>query len=402
MAEKDEIEQAEPMNERKARFEAYDDGFKAGLEEARVRAVYAISPRSFEEPIGARVERIERATPRPIPAVELGDRSPAIGKLMLALAKAQGEMRAAPRDANNPYHRSKYADLASIVDSARAPLAKHEIAWSQWFEQDPDSPDWIVIVMVLAHAEEWLIGRLRIRSLPKEKGQGGASIDPRHINAQDIVAATTYGRRVLFAAMVGAVAEGEDDDGNRASGRDEDRRQEARPRSQERRPPRGTEPKQAGHAEPAKAPEPLVAAISQVAQREAADKAAAEKKLLAARERIVALMRELNYPMTRNQVTKAITLDLPEAIARAAGLPGPKVDLAFLTTARTAALEAHLIAKKAEAGSGGSPSAPSAPSQAPQRQATRSGAQGPTATPVVPASATPPSPTLPLDDDVPF
>lgn len=42
------------------------------------------------------------------------NKSESIGKLAEALSKAQGEMKGAIKDADNPYFKSKYADLASV------------------------------------------------------------------------------------------------------------------------------------------------------------------------------------------------------------------------------------------------------------------------------------------------
>ena len=57
--------------------------------------------------------------------------STAINELAAALAKAQGEMKPALKDATNPHFKSKYADLAANVEAARGPLSKHGIAVAQ-------------------------------------------------------------------------------------------------------------------------------------------------------------------------------------------------------------------------------------------------------------------------------
>jgi hypothetical protein len=57
--------------------------------------------------------------------------SPTIGALAAALAKSQGAMKAAHKDASNPFFKSKYADLASVWEACRAALAANGLAVCQ-------------------------------------------------------------------------------------------------------------------------------------------------------------------------------------------------------------------------------------------------------------------------------
>lgn len=120
-----------------------------------------------------------------------------VGKLFDALAKAQGEIRGAAKDATNPHFKSKYADLASIVDAAR-PLAKHGIATVQIpFSEGGE----IGVTTILGHGSgEWISGRLAVKP---------AKLDPQ--SAGSII---TYFRRYGLAAMAGIAPE--DDDGEAA------------------------------------------------------------------------------------------------------------------------------------------------------------------------------------------
>src|SRR5688572_27504037 len=54
--------------------------------------------------------------------------SESINEIATALAKAQGEMSGAVKDAANPFFKSKYADLASVWDACRTPLATNGLA----------------------------------------------------------------------------------------------------------------------------------------------------------------------------------------------------------------------------------------------------------------------------------
>lgn len=61
----------------------------------------------------------------PIPHV---DRSSAIGQLAAALALAQGVIQHAEKDSQNPFFRSRYADLASVWNACRKPLSDNGLA----------------------------------------------------------------------------------------------------------------------------------------------------------------------------------------------------------------------------------------------------------------------------------
>jgi hypothetical protein len=131
--------------------------------------------------------------------------SETVGALAGALAKAQGEIENATKNAKNPHFKSNYADLAEILNTARPVLARHGIAVVQ-------SPSYeggeVQLATTLMHESgEWIRG---IASAPATKQ------DP-----QGIGSAVTYLRRYSLAAFVGIAQE--DDDGQAAS----------RPRQQE-------------------------------------------------------------------------------------------------------------------------------------------------------------------------
>lgn len=123
-----------------------------------------------------------------------------IGKLAIALSKAQGEMSGANKSSDNPFFKSKYADLNTCIEAAREPLSKNELAVIQTTEPHDNG---IMIVTTLAHSSgQWIKGKL-LMNPKKDDDQGrGSSI--------------TYGRRYAFAAIVGLAQK--DDDGNAASG----------------------------------------------------------------------------------------------------------------------------------------------------------------------------------------
>lgn len=123
-----------------------------------------------------------------------------IGKIALALSKAQGIIRGATKNSENPFFKNSYADLASVWDACRDALSKHELAVTQV----PDLHDGtIVLRTILMHSS----------------GESISGVYPIMVGekatAQQIGSAITYARRYALAAMIGIAPE--DDDGNAAS-----------------------------------------------------------------------------------------------------------------------------------------------------------------------------------------
>ncbi len=126
-----------------------------------------------------------------------------IGELAKALAAAQGAMSNAKKSSDNPFFKSKYADLAEVWDTCREPLAKNNLAIIQ-MPGEIDAQGNIKITTMLTHSSsQWIKSTMNIKV---------AKLD-----AQGIGSAITYGRRYALAAMVGIAQE--DDDGESAVGR---------------------------------------------------------------------------------------------------------------------------------------------------------------------------------------
>lgn len=130
------------------------------------------------------------------------EQSQSIEKLSAALAKAQGEIKTAKEDSQNPHFKSSYADLASVWEACRAALSKAGVSIVQVPVTDAEGT-WLVTQLM--HAGEFIRGKFKIV--------------PMKNDAHGIGSAITYMRRYSLAAMVG-VAPDEDDDGNAATGRD--------------------------------------------------------------------------------------------------------------------------------------------------------------------------------------
>ena len=123
-----------------------------------------------------------------------------IGELAASLAKAQGAIKAAAKDSQNPHFKSKYADLAGVMDACRAELSANNLAITQWPGECADGR--MAMTTMLIHSSgQWMRETLTI---PLSK-----------IDAQGYGSATTYARRYALAAAIGIVQD--DDDGNAAS-----------------------------------------------------------------------------------------------------------------------------------------------------------------------------------------
>lgn len=126
-------------------------------------------------------------------------RSESLKELAPALAKAQGAITPAMKDAENKHLGNRYADLNSVWEACRVPLAENGLSVTQLAEFNGDGP--FGLRTMLMHASgEFLETFLPIKL-------------PDNANMQMLGTAITYARRYTLAAIAG-VASGSDDDGN--------------------------------------------------------------------------------------------------------------------------------------------------------------------------------------------
>lgn len=130
------------------------------------------------------------------------ERSETIKELAIALAKAQAQIAPASKSAENPHFRSRYADLPAVWDACRKPLTDHGLSVVQ-MPVDAGEPGRVALMTMLLHTSGEFISSTVSTRLQKDDAQG-------------IGSALTYLRRYALSAMVGVVAD-EDDDGNAAS-----------------------------------------------------------------------------------------------------------------------------------------------------------------------------------------
>lgn len=140
-----------------------------------------------------------------------------LGELATALASAQAEIKHAVKGSENPFHKSRYADLAAVMDACRIPLCKNGLSIVQLPTIDDNGVE--VLDTVLLHTSgQWMRSRLAIRPAHRRSREEGGGWQEDTHDPQALGSTITYLRRYALAAIAGVAAE--DDDGNAASGRD--------------------------------------------------------------------------------------------------------------------------------------------------------------------------------------
>ena len=119
--------------------------------------------------------------------------------LFAALALAQSEVENATKGITNPHFKSKYADLAEVLNTVRPVYSRHGIAIVQSTGFDGVM---VSVTTALVHKEGGYVTSV-------------ASCTPAKTDGQGVGAATTYLRRYSLAAACGVAQE--DDDGQSAA-----------------------------------------------------------------------------------------------------------------------------------------------------------------------------------------
>ena len=120
-----------------------------------------------------------------------------IDKLAEALAKAQSEIKGALASSVNPFFKSNYADLDTVIKSCFPQLTKNGLSIIQG-NDTCEKGSFYVTTMLLHSSGQWIKSKLK---MPITKP-----------DAQGVGATITYARRFSLSAMVGIAQT--DDDGN--------------------------------------------------------------------------------------------------------------------------------------------------------------------------------------------
>ena len=121
-------------------------------------------------------------------------RSESVAQLAAALAGAQADLRNPPCDRTNPAYHSRYATLASVLDTVRAPLAAHGLAAVQGVTVEAGRV--AVETTILHKSGEWI---------------ASTASAPADANIQRMGSSITYLRRYTLTAMLGIVGDDDDD-----------------------------------------------------------------------------------------------------------------------------------------------------------------------------------------------
>ncbi|CAB4169081.1 Essential recombination function protein [uncultured Caudovirales phage] len=130
-------------------------------------------------------------------------KSESITGLAVALAKAQAEVENATKDSINPHFKSKYADLAEVLNTVRPVFAKHGLSFVQMPSYAPMNDGGMMLCSVetmLLHSSGEYISNIASSPVTKSDPQG-------------IGSAITYLRRYSLAAFAGIAQEDEDANG---------------------------------------------------------------------------------------------------------------------------------------------------------------------------------------------
>jgi hypothetical protein len=139
-------------------------------------------------------------------ALQFSDSFSALAK---ALVAASGKMDGVRKNANNPAFKSKYADLAAVVEAVQPALLEAGLIAIQGATTSHNGVCEVTVETMLLHESgEWVKSALTMR--------------PTKSDPQGIGSAITYARRYGLQALCGVAPE--DDDGNAASrkGKDDD------------------------------------------------------------------------------------------------------------------------------------------------------------------------------------
>ena len=123
-------------------------------------------------------------------------KSESIKELAGALSKAQAQMSGAAKDSKNPFFKSSYADLSSVVSAIKDAFSANGLSYSQF----PIMEDGKVgVETILMHESgEWISNSLLLPMVKQDPQAAGSAI--------------TYARRYALQAIAGIPSE--DDDGN--------------------------------------------------------------------------------------------------------------------------------------------------------------------------------------------
>jgi hypothetical protein len=125
------------------------------------------------------------------------EKSESIKNIAIALCKFQGDVETIRKTATNPFFKSKYADLADILNVIRQPLVKNELSFVQF-----PKGKYGLETMLMHSSGEWISEWYEMTPTKNDPQNAGSVI--------------TYQRRYALGAILGLNID-IDDDGNKGS-----------------------------------------------------------------------------------------------------------------------------------------------------------------------------------------
>jgi hypothetical protein len=131
--------------------------------------------------------------------VESHYQSAELHELFAALAKAQAEIKVAIKDSDNPFLKTRYANLQAVIECSRPALCNNNLFVIQPIR--PNNAGHDCLVTILGHSSgQWIGSEMKIT--------------PTKTDIQSLGSYITYLRRYCYASIVGVYDGFEDDDGN--------------------------------------------------------------------------------------------------------------------------------------------------------------------------------------------
>jgi hypothetical protein len=128
--------------------------------------------------------------------------SEAVNEIATALSLAQGAIKPASKDSINPHFKSKYADMAAVIEAIREPLAKNGLSVVQ---DSVTSPEGVSVTTRIFHCSgQWI-------------ETGPLTVPVGKFDAHGVGSAGTYAKRYSILGALNVSSLDSDDDGNEAS-----------------------------------------------------------------------------------------------------------------------------------------------------------------------------------------
>lgn len=132
--------------------------------------------------------------------------SESINELATALCKAQGQMGGAVKDSANPFFKSSYADLTSVIKAIKQPFSDNGLSYTQFPVNDENGVG--VSTRLMHISGQWLEMDYTLPTVKKDPQAAGSAI--------------TYARRYALQSIAGIPTA--DDDAESAMLRGDDKK----------------------------------------------------------------------------------------------------------------------------------------------------------------------------------